>query len=126
MFEGFFLAIWSQLLPLTFSCLAICSLAPAIGQADDRAELAWNDPSAALMCLVNPTNPTGDYLDCATMRTYIEANAADGSTVIVGVRLRPRRGPSLRVVASMTLERLERTDSVPSFFTAHAPARLAY
>jgi histidinol-phosphate/aromatic aminotransferase/cobyric acid decarboxylase-like protein len=29
---------------------------------------AAEDPHATLMCMVNPTNPTGDYMDVHTVR----------------------------------------------------------
>lgn len=38
---------------------------------------------AAIMCLVNPTNPTGDFLERADMEAFISENAAPGSWVIV-------------------------------------------
>lgn len=42
------------------------------------------DRSATLMCLVNPTNPTGDYWDVEEMKTYLEGACDAGTTVIVG------------------------------------------
>lgn len=39
---------------------------------------AHDDASATLLCLVNPTNPTGDYLTVEAMKSYIEANAQPG------------------------------------------------
>lgn len=36
------------------------------------------------MCLVNPTNPTGDYWNVEEMKTYLEGACDAGTTVIVG------------------------------------------
>lgn len=52
--------------------------------ADGRATLAWDDRSAALTCLVNPTNPTGDYLAVDAMKKYIEDYCPDNHTIIIG------------------------------------------
>lgn len=38
---------------------------------------------AAILCLVNPTNPTGDFVERLEMEAYIAANAAPGSWVLV-------------------------------------------
>jgi len=43
----------------------------------------WNDKSAKLLCLVNPTNPTGDYWNIQEMKTYIEEQCPDNSAVLV-------------------------------------------
>lgn len=42
------------------------------------------DRSATLMCLVNPTNPTGDYWGIQEMKAFIEEGCDAGTTVIVG------------------------------------------
>lgn len=42
------------------------------------------DRSATLMCLVNPTNPTGDYWGVEEMKAFIEGGCDAGTTVIVG------------------------------------------
>lgn len=44
------------------------------------------DRSATLMCLVNPTNPTGDYWNVDEMKAYLEGACDAGTTVIVGER----------------------------------------
>eukprot|EP00928_Gymnodinium_smaydae_P089430 TRINITY_DN73399_c0_g1_i1.p1 TRINITY_DN73399_c0_g1~~TRINITY_DN73399_c0_g1_i1.p1 ORF type:complete len:630 (-),score=92.61 TRINITY_DN73399_c0_g1_i1:98-1924(-) len=42
------------------------------------------DPKdASLICLVNPNNPTGDFLERADMEAWIEENVSPGSWVIV-------------------------------------------
>jgi len=38
---------------------------------------------AALTCIVNPNNPTGDYMDIKTLKDYIESNCVDKSVVMV-------------------------------------------
>lgn len=45
---------------------------------------ASTDRSATLMCLVNPTNPTGDYWGVEEMKAFIERGCDSGTTVIVG------------------------------------------
>lgn len=52
--------------------------------ADGRETLKSNDMNAVLTCMVNPTNPTGDYLSVEDMKSYIEENCPEGHTVIVG------------------------------------------
>lgn len=43
-----------------------------------------NDRSATLLCVVNPTNPTGDYWGIEEMKAYIGESCDPGTTVIVG------------------------------------------
>ncbi|CAM9696335.1 unnamed protein product, partial [Choristocarpus tenellus] len=42
-----------------------------------------DDKSATLLCIVNPTNPTGEYWDLAKVKVYIEDSCERGTTVIV-------------------------------------------
>ncbi|CAI5743448.1 unnamed protein product [Peronospora destructor] len=65
-------------------------------QADGRETLAWNDPKAALTCLVNPTNPTGDYMGVEEMKRYIATNCPDDHTIIVDESMQPWVGPKWR------------------------------
>lgn len=65
-------------------------------KADGRETLAWDDRSAALTCLVNPTNPTGDYMDVAAMKAYIEAHCPDNHTIIIDESMQPWLGPHWR------------------------------
>ncbi|RAW35038.1 hypothetical protein PC110_g8651 [Phytophthora cactorum] len=58
-------------------------------KADGRETLAWNDPKAALTCLVNPTNPTGDYMNVDEMKSYIETNCPDNHTIIIDESMQP-------------------------------------
>jgi histidinol-phosphate/aromatic aminotransferase/cobyric acid decarboxylase-like protein len=57
---------------------------------------AANDRSATLLCIVNPTNPTGDYWDVETMKSYIDNSCERGSTVIVDESMQPWQGPHWR------------------------------
>eukprot|EP01084_Bolivina_argentea_P148327 259349_1 len=45
--------------------------------------LKSNNDSAHLLSMVNPTNPTGDFMNLDVMKKYIEDHAADNSFVIV-------------------------------------------
>jgi len=55
-----------------------------------------DDRSAKLLCIVNPTNPTGDYWNVETMKKYLEDSCAEGSTVIVDESMQPWVGPHWR------------------------------
>ena len=59
----------------------------------NRRKLMWNDKSARLTCMVNPTNPTGDYLKVSEMRNFIETNCGDGSFVVIDESMQPWVGP---------------------------------
>lgn len=49
-----------------------------------RAVLPYNSTEpAALYCIVNPNNPTGDYMPLPDLKSWIEANVADGASVMV-------------------------------------------
>ncbi|CAH0481612.1 unnamed protein product [Peronospora belbahrii] len=65
-------------------------------QADGRETLAWNDSKAALTCVVNPTNPTGDYMDVEEMKQYIATNCPDNHTIIIDESMQPWVGPKWR------------------------------
>jgi histidinol-phosphate/aromatic aminotransferase/cobyric acid decarboxylase-like protein len=58
-----------------------------------RKKIQWNDKSARLTCMVNPTNPTGDYLPINEMKAFIESNCGDGSFVVVDESMQPWIGP---------------------------------
>jgi len=51
---------------------------------------------ADLLCLVNPCNPTGDYMPLPEAQAWIAANAADGAVVIVDESMQPWHGPKFR------------------------------
>ncbi|TFJ82504.1 hypothetical protein NSK_006183 [Nannochloropsis salina CCMP1776] len=55
-----------------------------------------SDASASLLCMVNPTNPTGDYMSVEAMKAYIEGTSAPGTTVIVDESMQPWIGPHWR------------------------------
>jgi len=42
-----------------------------------------NGERAALVCIVNPNNPTGDYLGVQKLKEWIEGATCDGGTVLV-------------------------------------------
>ena len=66
-------------------------------QSHGRAVVAAGSTrSATFVSLVNPTNPTGDYMDIQTMRTWIEANVQDGATVTVDESMQLWLGPEWR------------------------------
>lgn len=64
--------------------------------ADGRETLSSDDKSATLTCMVNPTNPTGDYLTVEQMKEYIETQCPDDHTVIVDESMQPWVGPEWR------------------------------
>ena len=49
-----------------------------------------------LMCCVNPTNPTGDYMNIQEMKDFIEKIATPGMTIIVDESMQPWLGPQWR------------------------------
>jgi len=55
-----------------------------------------NDNSADLTCIVNPCNPTGDYLKLDEIKTFIETNVKEGSTVLVDESMHIWLGPNWR------------------------------
>ena len=59
----------------------------------DRKKAHWTDKSARLTCMVNPTNPTGDYLSVSEMKNYIETNCGNGSHVVIDESMQPWVGP---------------------------------
>lgn len=55
-----------------------------------------DDDSANLMCLVNPTNPTGDYMRIEALKSYIQARCRRGSCVLVDESMQPWVGEKWR------------------------------
>ena len=49
-----------------------------------------------LTCIVNPCNPTGDYMAVGDMMKYIEEHVPDGTTVMVDESMQPWHGPEWR------------------------------
>ena len=54
------------------------------------------DPDAKLMCMVNPTNPTGDFMSLETIKSYLETTVSEGSVVLVDESMQPWVGPHWR------------------------------
>jgi histidinol-phosphate/aromatic aminotransferase/cobyric acid decarboxylase-like protein len=55
-----------------------------------------DDDSADLMCLVNPTNPTGDYMRIEALKSYIKQRCRRGTCVLVDESMQPWVGPNWR------------------------------
>mmetsp|Transcript_856 Transcript_856/g.2208 ORF Transcript_856/g.2208 Transcript_856/m.2208 type:complete len:286 (+) Transcript_856:188-1045(+) len=55
-----------------------------------------SDSSASLLCMVNPSNPTGEYLKVDDLMEYLEQTCERGSTVIVDESMQPWVGPHWR------------------------------
>jgi histidinol-phosphate/aromatic aminotransferase/cobyric acid decarboxylase-like protein len=60
----------------------------------NRKKANWDDKSARLTCMVNPTNPTGDYLPVEEMKKFIETNCGNGSFVVIDESMQPWVGPN--------------------------------
>lgn len=54
------------------------------------------DNSTDLLCLVNPNNPTGDYISLDKLQEYIIANCSDNSSVIIDESMQPWLGKNWR------------------------------
>ena len=48
------------------------------------------------MCLVNPTNPTGDYMRIEALKNYIKQRCRRGSAVLVDESMQPWHGEGWR------------------------------
>ncbi|KAI9101294.1 pyridoxal phosphate-dependent transferase [Phlyctochytrium arcticum] len=51
---------------------------------------------AALTCIVNPNNPTGDYMPIEELKAYIERTTADNTVVMVDESMQPWHSPEYR------------------------------
>ncbi|KAJ2718684.1 hypothetical protein GGI07_005638 [Coemansia sp. Benny D115] len=51
---------------------------------------------ANVACLVNPCNPTGDYLDLAEVKQWIDANVLPGGYVLIDESMQPWHSPDFR------------------------------
>jgi histidinol-phosphate/aromatic aminotransferase/cobyric acid decarboxylase-like protein len=68
-----------------------------LASAHGRVILSRNASApAAVFSLVNPTNPTGDYMDLATIKAWIEENVNDGAVVTVDESMQLWLGPEWR------------------------------
>ncbi|KAI8827162.1 pyridoxal phosphate-dependent transferase [Fimicolochytrium jonesii] len=62
-----------------------------------RKVLAPKDATpASLTCIVNPNNPTGDYMNIEALKKYIEETVADNTDVMVDESMQPWHSPSFR------------------------------
>ena len=59
-------------------------------------ESSADDDSANLMCLVNPTNPTGDYMRIEELKNYIKKRCRRGTSVLVDESMQPWVGENWR------------------------------
>ncbi|KAG5456216.1 MAG: pyridoxal phosphate-dependent transferase [Olpidium bornovanus] len=51
---------------------------------------------ADLTCIVNPCNPTGDYMPLRAVKEWIEKNVADGAVAVVDESMQPWHSPQFR------------------------------
>lgn len=65
-------------------------------EASGFVRTSADDSSATLMCLVNPTNPTGDYSRVEAMKNYIFQRCRRGSCVLVDESMQPWVGEGWR------------------------------
>ena len=65
-------------------------------EASGFVRTSADDNNATLMCLVNPSNPTGDYWHVEVIKSYIEKNSKYGSCVIVDESMQPWIGKNWR------------------------------
>ncbi|EEQ97173.1 Histidinol-phosphate aminotransferase, putative [Perkinsus marinus ATCC 50983] len=61
-----------------------------------RAELHWSDGGAKLTSIVNPCNPTGDYMHVEEIKEYISETCDGNSWVVVDESMQPWAGPHWR------------------------------
>ncbi|KAF4740399.1 hypothetical protein FOZ63_020944, partial [Perkinsus olseni] len=63
-----------------------------------RIELDWSDVDggAKLTSIVNPCNPTGDYMHVEEIKEYISKMCDDNSWVVVDESMQPWAGPHWR------------------------------
>jgi len=55
----------------------------------NKVKCEWNDKDTNLTCLINPNNPTGDYLAINDMKEYIINNCNNNSHVIIDESMQP-------------------------------------
>jgi len=66
-------------------------------EANDRVVLKPDDKTPeAIRAIINPSNPTGDFLPLVELREYIEKHCAEGSFVMVDESMLPWEGPNWR------------------------------
>jgi len=65
-------------------------------EASGFVRTSADDDSANLMCLVNPTNPTGDYMRIEALKSYIQKRCRRGTSVLVDESMQPWVGQNWR------------------------------
>mmetsp|Transcript_30100 Transcript_30100/g.44009 ORF Transcript_30100/g.44009 Transcript_30100/m.44009 type:complete len:398 (+) Transcript_30100:258-1451(+) len=65
-------------------------------EASGFVRTSADDDSANLMCLVNPTNPTGDYMRVDALKCYIQNRCRRGTSVLVDESMQPWVGQNWR------------------------------
>jgi len=65
-------------------------------EASGFVRTSADDDSARLMFLVNPTNPTGDYMRIEELKSYIKQRCRRGSAVLVDESMQPWHGEGWR------------------------------
>ncbi|KAJ1652115.1 hypothetical protein IWQ61_007478 [Dispira simplex] len=66
-------------------------------QAHQRPILDSTDPSqAAIACIVNPCNPTGDYKPLSELKQWIETNVQPGGYAVIDESMQPWHSPQFR------------------------------
>jgi histidinol-phosphate/aromatic aminotransferase/cobyric acid decarboxylase-like protein len=72
-----------------------CRAALAHGR-DRLDELGEEDQDCALIAIVNPCNPTGEYRKVQDMKAYVEEMCTDHTTVLIDESMQPWIGPHWR------------------------------
>lgn len=68
----------------------------------NRKKLNYDDSNAILTCIINPNNPTGDYLELHELIAYIEKYCSNNSYVLVDESMQYWIGPNFRDHSLMT------------------------
>lgn len=68
----------------------------------ERTKKQWDDKDVKITCIINPNNPTGDYMELCDLKQYIEKNCPDNSYVIVDESMQYWVGPDFRSKALYT------------------------
>ncbi|KAJ1914826.1 hypothetical protein H4219_004614 [Mycoemilia scoparia] len=90
--------------------------------------LAPDSPEKAnIICLVNPCNPTGDYLTISEVKQWIESNVLPGGFVLVDESMQPWHSPDFRKDSLISqrsyIEDLYKTTGI-SVFVIHSWTKL--
>ncbi|KAJ2591916.1 hypothetical protein EV177_008810 [Coemansia sp. RSA 1804] len=96
---------------------------------NNNLELLSSDSTAKanVACLVNPCNPTGDYLELSEVKQWIEANVLPGGYVLIDESMQPWHSPEFRdhslVGQREYIQHLYRENSI-SVFVVHSWTKL--